>query len=155
MTSVWLFASGTVAAQGTDCSVIDDSAERLACYDARNNIGSELPVGASPSSVRAQSQLPLIARQQGATPASDFGTRQARLEAAPEELVSQVAELKRYDGHRLYVILANGQTWKQVVDRRYDIREGDTVRIYPSRWGNNFRLSTERLNGFIQVERLE
>jgi hypothetical protein len=44
--------------------------------------------------------------------------------------------------------------WRQTVAKRYELREGDEVRIYGTHWGSASRLTAERMNGYIQVERL-
>lgn len=76
-------------------------------------------------------------------------------DAKPEELVAMVAGVREFAPGQLTVTLANGQVWRQTRAERYNLREGHEVRIYPTRWGNNFRMSAKGLGGFIQVERVE
>jgi hypothetical protein len=52
------------------------------------------------------------------------------------------------------ITLDNGQVWRQMQPKRYPLQPGYDVRIYSSRWGNSYRLSSPILNGFIQVERV-
>jgi hypothetical protein len=87
----------------------------------------------------------------------EFG-RQSRVvvnENGEDELNDVVAELVMAKPDQWLVKLASGQVWRQTHPRRLNLREGDAVRIYPTGWGENFRLEAERLNGFIQVLRLE
>ena len=70
------------------------------------------------------------------------------------ELHSTISQLREYVVGRYLITLENGQVWRQMVGDRYRLEVGDKVRIYPSRWGTAFRLSAERLKGFIQVERV-
>jgi hypothetical protein len=70
------------------------------------------------------------------------------------ELHSAISHLREYVPSRYLITLENGQVWRQMVGTRYRLEVGDKVRIYPSRWGESFRLSAEGLKGFIQVERV-
>jgi hypothetical protein len=51
------------------------------------------------------------------------------------------------------VTLASGQVWMQDYPRVLALREGDAVTIYQAGIGNGYRLTTERLSGFIRVKR--
>ena len=70
------------------------------------------------------------------------------------ELHSTISELKEYVPNRYLITLENGQVWRQMVGEKYELRVGNNVSIYPSRWGKSFRLSVEGFKGFIQVERV-
>lgn len=72
-----------------------------------------------------------------------------------EELLDEVSGLDTFKPNMLDITLDSGQVWRQVYPKRFDLREGDMVRIYPSRWGDNYRLTTARLSGFIQVSRVK
>jgi len=72
-----------------------------------------------------------------------------------EELLGVVAEIQKIKANLLQITLGNGQIWQQRYVKQYNLREGDSVRIYASGWGSNFRLESERLSGFIQVGRVE
>ncbi|HEX5418980.1 MAG TPA: hypothetical protein VFY39_03200, partial [Gammaproteobacteria bacterium] len=52
------------------------------------------------------------------------------------------------------ITLENGQVWRQTYPEVYHLQPGYKVRIYPSRWGNSYRMSSDKLHGFIQVERV-
>lgn len=81
--------------------------------------------------------------------------RQAREEQQKSETMqAKVADLSFYKPDVLTITLDNGQVWRQIYVRRYNLREGDAVNIYQPGWGEQFRLEAERFNGFIQVERL-
>lgn len=86
-----------------------------------------------------------------------FG-RQARVvinENGEDELHDTITELFMARPNQWLVRLASGQVWRQVHPKRLNLREGDAVRIYPTGWGDNFRLETPRLDGYIQVLRVE
>ncbi|MDG1851666.1 MAG: hypothetical protein P8J44_06080 [Gammaproteobacteria bacterium] len=72
-----------------------------------------------------------------------------------EELIDVVTELTMAKPNTWLIRLASGQVWRQTHTRRYNLRKGDEVRIYPTQWGENYRLETERLSGFIQMVRVE
>jgi len=72
-----------------------------------------------------------------------------------EELIDVVTELTMAKPNMWLIRLASGQVWRQTHSRRYNLRKGDEVRIYPTQWGENYRLETERLSGFIQMLRVE
>lgn len=72
-----------------------------------------------------------------------------------DELHDSIAELLMARPNQWLIRLASGQVWEQVHPKRLNLREGDEVRIYPTGWGDNFRLETPRLDGYIQVLRVE
>ncbi len=72
-----------------------------------------------------------------------------------DELQDVITELLEANPNMWLIRLASGQVWRQTHSKRLNLREGDAVRIYPSRWGENYRLQTPRLSGFIQVLRVE
>lgn len=96
----------------------------------------------------------------GSAPASvdDFGREQARIVQADDgkdELIDTVAALQQLGPNLWIITLESGQRWQQMLSKRYALQAGDEVRIYPTRWGSSFRLSVERLGGYIQVERID
>ena len=87
-----------------------------------------------------------------------FGRGQAKvvkMEDGRDELFDVIADIDTYRPNMFNITLASGQIWRQTHARRYNLRIGDSVRIYPSGWGDDYRLETERLSGFIQVNRLD
>jgi hypothetical protein len=73
----------------------------------------------------------------------------------PGEFVSTITALEQYRPNAYELTLANGQTWRQVEAKRYPLRIGYTVRVYPSKWADSYRLSAEELHGFIRIKRVE
>ena len=74
--------------------------------------------------------------------------------APANELIARVAEIKELGLNRFLITLENGQVWEQMETERFALAEGDAVRIYSTRWGGSFRLSSQSHKGFIQVKRL-
>ncbi len=52
------------------------------------------------------------------------------------------------------ITLSSGQVWMQEYPRTLNLREGDQVTINQAGFGDGYRLSTERLSGFIRVKRM-
>lgn len=92
------------------------------------------------------------------TPVAEFGQTAARVEPdaeGAETLVDRVVEARRVEPTKWLLTLQSGQLWRQSVGKSYVIRPGDTVRISPSSWGTDYRLSVEGRRGYIQVTRQE
>lgn len=70
---------------------------------------------------------------------------------ATKEPLDEVSTLDIVKPNMLDITLNSGQ----VYPKRFGLREGDLVRFYPSRWGDNFKLTTSRLSGFIQVSKVK
>ena len=69
------------------------------------------------------------------------------------EITGTIAALKEILPNEYLITLENGQIWRQTGSKRYPLQVGHHVRIYPTHWGNSFRLTAEKSKGFIQVER--
>jgi hypothetical protein len=92
------------------------------------------------------------------TPVAEFGQPAARVEPdaeGAEILIDRVVEARRVEPTKWLLTLQSGQLWRQSVGKSYVIRPGDTVRISPSSWGSDYRLSVEGRRGYIQVTRQE
>jgi hypothetical protein len=80
--------------------------------------------------------------------------RAAAADAAANDIVSRVKELHETVPNAWQITLENGQVWRQTVSKHYELRPGAQVRIYSTRWGSASRLSSDTINGYIQVERV-
>src|SRR5690606_19839890 len=105
---------------------------------------------------RAASEAPVAEREIPLRAEADFGKRPTRQrdETEREEMRSTIAALRETVPNTYLITLENGQVWRQMEAKRYRMQIGDSVRIYPSRWGASYRLSVEGINGFVQVERV-
>ena len=72
-----------------------------------------------------------------------------------EELLDNIVDIDTYRPNMFEITLESGQIWRQMVPKRFALRKGDPVRIYPIRIGEDYRLTTARLEGFIQVKRVK
>lgn len=174
-------APGTAAQQSFlidagPCLNLATAVERLVCFEQQVREAQELqgvapavvaaPAPMQPAAPQATPQPPAaqsVAPQQIAPPqpaaptgAAAFGLREEPDAAAePEELLGTVAEIRKFAPNQVSITLTNGQVWRQKQADRYALKEGHEVRIYTSRWGNDFRLNVKELGGFIQVERVQ
>ncbi len=96
-------------------------------------------------------------------PVQSRGDRQSRREesdraeaadAAANDIVSRVKDLREVLPNAWQITLENGQVWRQSVSKHFELRPGAPVKIYTTHWGSAHRLSTDNLNGYIQVERV-
>lgn len=163
------------------CRTIEDRLQRFDCYESLEaaDIGSgqeaesrerltvqqrstDSPAAAAPIEERAQpaaetNSLPVETRD-----VDSFGkvsaTENVRVIEGTDgksELIDKVASIERLLPNLVLITLQSGQKWRQMVDKRYPVSVGDEVRIYPSRWGDAYRLSATRVSGYIQVERVD
>lgn len=94
----------------------------------------------------------------GSSDIDTFGLPNTRVQEDEDgklELHDTVAAIEYLRPSVLQITLASGQVWRQMESKRYLLKEGDEVRIYTTFWGNNYRLTTERLKSYIQVARIE
>jgi hypothetical protein len=169
--SLFLCAAHTVAAQGSDntasgiaaCAAIESTAARLSCFDElAKNTSADSPTS-SPRTTAPQIAAGAVDRSVGAAasvgPEADSTTgvsrREARaVERQEHEVTAHVAAVREILPRRIEVTLTNGQVWRQMNSDRYNLLVGHEVRIYPSGFGQYFRLSSTALRSFIQVERV-
>lgn len=172
--SVLLFpAASQVQAQAAtlaDCQSIQDRLARYACYDSWDAASGDLRPSAPRASqpARTESSAPQAAATTTpavrAAPASensvdDFGRRQSTTRVVDgedgAELIGKVAALEQLGPNMWVVTLEDGQRWRQMLTKRYALQVGDDIRIYSTRWGSAYRMTAQRLGGYIQVERID
>jgi hypothetical protein len=116
--------------------------------------GAAAPAAAASSaaaaSAAAQSSTP------SAAPQSDHAGRATQSEesASAATIVAKVKSLKPTVPNAYQITLDNGQVWRQTYPQFYPMQPGTEVTLTPTRWGNAYRLSSDHLKGFIQVERV-
>jgi hypothetical protein len=160
--------SGSVTVDVGQCVELESAAERRACFGAE--VDAVLEAHGTTESDDASAVTQGAETDQGETA---NGERLARPESPAEDgIETRAVDASReseeadhaYHGtitalrERLpyaYVItLDNGQVWRQVDPKKYPLRTGLEVRIYPSRWGESYRLSGEGTGSFILVRRV-
>ena len=130
------------------CREIPETAARAACYDAimdtQKNQGQISPETQSILQENQRLREEMARRRKA-------GADDNR--AGPTELVDRIAALET--GPNGWIItLKNGQIWRQSINKRYHLQNGQQVRIYPTIWGESYRLSAEGNGAFIQVKRI-
>jgi hypothetical protein len=139
-----LTAQPAVDAGIAECAAIESAVARLDCFDAL----ARKMRAAEPDRV-------VTVAPAASEPAREPQRRDAgREEREEREQVSQVAALRQIQPGRLEVTLTNGQVWRQTNSDRYNLVVGHEVKIYPTAFGEYFRLSSTQARGFIQVERV-
>ena len=159
------------------CMAMEVDEERYACYDlleeqmrAAEQREVDLPVVSIERNARSQ-QTSHQANDEPEvmeTSISDFGretvsasrnrentARVLETDDGEKELVDLVARLDGKVPNQWEITLESGQVWYQINSKRFRLREGMQVRIYPSPFGGSFRLSASNMNGFIQVRRIQ
>jgi hypothetical protein len=155
-------SSGDTAAAIDACARIADQVARLECFDKLARPAPSRSVEPAASSAPPQ---PVEPQRSAAAPAEDLASapaasvpskREARAaDRAEREIMSSITALREIQPGRLEVTLANGQVWRQMYSDPYNLLVGHEVKIYPSGFGHYFRLTSTRLRGFIQVERVK
>lgn len=174
------FAASAFSAEISDCQSIADRDERYACYDRAEASAPVSPAASSSSPDRTASGLPILRGifnrgdkeeeqpAQANAPVTEpsevdsFGLPQPKGNATVvegedgrKELVAAIATLEQRGYNMWLITLENGQQWAQVENKRYRLEEGESVRIYPTGWGDDYRLAAERLSSYIQVRRIK
>lgn len=162
------------------CITLETAVERYTCYEnqvdavlsggpgTQGSTNSAAPRAAAPprdsgnANAGSQSTARSAARESVDNP-DDFGFPREVIEQRrgeePQQPVTEVhsviAELEQVIPHQYIITLENGQVWRQSRPApNMRLQAGHHVRIYPTRWGDDMRMSVEELNGFVQVSRL-
>jgi hypothetical protein len=163
-------SSSRVLAQRSDpaaglavCAAIESAVARLDCFD-------ELARSTTPARATADSRAPPRVPDEARRDPNERATaspepanleegvsrrEQRQADRTAREIVGEVAALREIQPGRLEITLTNGQIWRQRNSERYYLQPGHEVRIYPSGFGQYFRLSANELRSFIQVERVQ
>lgn len=130
------------------CREIEDTATRAACYDAlvdaENNQDQISPETRSILLENQRLREEMARRRKADT---------EKNQAETTELVDRIAALEK-SPEGWIITLDNGQIWRQSINKRYNLHDGQQVRIYPTYWGSDYRLSAEGNGAFIQVRRI-
>jgi len=145
--------SGTVTVDVEHCFELESAAARRTCFGAqvdevleeRGSTESDQPSQTIEAGSAADAPTVVESRESetddgdGDGDGEYFGTIVAMRERLPSSYV---------------ITLDNGQIWQQTEPKKYPLRPGLEVRIYPTRWGGRHRLSGVGSGGHIQVQRL-
>lgn len=142
--------------QDTNVSVSPDEQERTPFYKRIWPFGSDDKDGESAGQAVVDNE------QDQATDPSEldsFGrpgdARLVENEEGNSELQDTVTAVDLLQRNLIEITLESGQVWRQVESKPYLLAVGDTVRIYPTIWGESYRLTVDRLRSYIQVVRID
>lgn len=163
----FLFLAASIQAQELEdflaCARYSERVERVLCLETTldeavaQDEAADLPQQPGATAVEEPPVVELADEPAG-NRLEEFGRDSTRVVVnanGEDELLDVVAALDMIRPNILQITLASGQVWRQAHVRRFNLRAGDEVRIYPSGWGDNYRLETPKLSGFIQVIRVE
>jgi len=156
--------AGNVTVDVGECVNLQSPDERFACYERHVEATRTAPAAVSPDARSAGSEPSQPAGAPESTNATGAPAESASNAAAattprkeatePQEFVATVTALRQTVPNSHVITLDNGQVWRQTFAEWYPLQTGQKVRIHPSRWGDAFRLTTDELEGFIQVKRV-
>ena len=111
----------------------------------------------SPAAVAAEEATPAAPVEAERTRRSLSGNRDDADERTPtaasdsDEIFATVTALRETIPNTLVITLDNGQVWQQTQAKRYPLRVGSEVRLYSTRWGSSYRLTSPDRGSFITV----
>lgn len=159
--------SGAVTVDVARCVELESADARLACFGSEvNAVLEERGTEAGRSSESGDSDVETRApgRDAGrdaraeriATQARDASVqaRSGAVEADDEEYTGTIVEFHERLPNAYVITLDNGQVWLQTEPKQYPLRPGLDVRIYPTAWGEHYRLHGIGTGSHIQVRRV-
>ena len=143
------------------CTEIEDDAERLACYDAKDETSSTVPrplttptepqVRPAPAEASLPESQDRAETKIAAGTLEDFG-RKEPLNAPREYIEARIVKITTSGGFD-YLRLDNGQVWREAAwDSRMRFKEGRKVTITEGVLGS-FDLKMEGRNKIVKVKR--
>lgn len=146
---------GQVTVDVERCLELQSAEERQACFGSQVDralqasgsaeTAASIPAGEADGPAEARDPATSAAEQTLAREAADPGDL---------EYTGTIVEIDEYLPSAYIITLDNGQVWEQTEPKRYPLRPGLEVRIYPTRWGSRYRLTGLDSGGHIQVRRI-
>lgn len=169
-----LAGSAALAADATlesaqRCAQVQDSLQRLVCYDRVFPPGQAPVATPVPAPTPAPAQAPRVATAPAPAavapaPAAEFGAESVRrreeqreAEGPPRSITAAVASVRQTRPNVYRMTLDNGQVWDQMdMDVTFSVDEGDAVRIERGRMGGYRMSRTSRGGtGWVRVNRIK
>jgi len=166
-------AAAGVTIEVGDCVKLQAPDERLACYERLVNAAEKrraAQAGDSPPAASAPQAAPAPPAPAATAPSAARRTANTAGRGAEHDppadhsppdkseqtqtIVATVAALKQTLPNAYLITLDNGQVWRQNYPQWYPLQPGQRVTLSGTRWGGSYRLSSDELQGFIQVERV-
>lgn len=147
--------SDTVTVDVTRCVALESAAARQACFGAQVDEVLEAR-GSSASADPSEAIEDTAADPNGSAEDETSSTPERDVEgAADDEYFGTISAIRERLPSSYVITLDNGQIWEQVEPKKYPLRPGLEVRIYPTKWGGSYRLSGVDSGGHIQVRRVQ
>lgn len=151
--------AASVTVDVAHCVESESDAERLACFAAQVDAALDSRGTAEPDGPAAVIENIEDDRGRNAdreTLTEPLAVDEPRTLAADEgEYFGTIVAIHERLPNSYVITLDNGQIWEQAEPKRYLLRPGFEVRIYPTRWGEFYRLSAVGSGGHIQVRRVQ
>lgn len=153
--STALFALSPSFGQGADpvnvdvgrCVDLESAEERFACYEEQVD-------AATKEDERKRPDAPAGPSAEAGRPAEARPVAEAGPAGEAVEILGRIGSMRERLPDAYLITLEDGQIWRQTNPKRYFLRVGDDVRIYPSSWGTDYRLTVVGRSGYIQVEKV-
>jgi hypothetical protein len=141
------------------CVDLDTEQARFECYQERVDAALEhRDVPAQNSSVEpataAAASAAAAAPAAAARPDAVIEQTDASGGTETEEIFATITALQERIPNTWVITLDNGQIWAMNQPRRYPLRVGLDVKLYPTKWGTSYRLTSPEHGSFVQVERV-
>lgn len=155
-------ANASIEQQLTQCAATADKLERLICYDnlagsVNGTVPANMSTQAAPAVAVAVPTAAVVAtapQASAAKIADDFGMETRRVqENALNRIDLEVKSIDQDPYGAFKVTFTNGQVWKQIEDRKYNLKQGDKVHIEKAALGS-FLLGIDGRNAKVRVKRL-
>jgi hypothetical protein len=136
------------------CSEIEDDQERLVCYDASNRTAAPGPQREAPAPAEELASPPTSGSSSPveARAPEQFGTKES--EEGPKEYIEGTIVKIKESANRHYLLLDNGQVWREIEDSTLRFKEGRKVTITEGIL-NSYDLKMEGQNKIVKVKRLK
>jgi hypothetical protein len=158
---------GSVTIDVSNCVDLEKPEERLACFEREVEAQRRPAPAPAPAANRAPAAPAVAAppppreapprevvRTPVPAPAAEPRRRGRGVEPLGQEILAKVTEVRETVPNTWTITLDNGQVWRQTTPKSFVLRPGMEVRLYPTKWGDSYRLTSGGPNGFIQVERV-
>jgi hypothetical protein len=132
-------SSQTVTVDVAHCVELESLAARRECFATQ--VDAVLENGAEPDRLAEDIE-------------THTSKEQPQAEAEGTEYFGTITAIRERLPNAYVITLDNGQVWQQVQPEAYPLRPGLDVRIYPTDWGNSYRLIGAGTGRHIQVRRV-
>lgn len=157
-------ANASIEQQLTQCATTADKLDRLICYDKlaesvkADTISTQtIPTTVATVAVPTTAAAIVVTAPQApaAKIADDFGMEAKRVqENTVDKIYLEIQSIAEDAYGDIKVTFTNGQVWKQIDGRKYNVKQGETVYIEKAALGS-FLMGTDDRNAKVRVKRLK